>query len=100
MKRFQVVFTELAEQDLDGIIDYIAQDSVARAITYVESLRDRAIATLATVPDGGVDFYGAQFFPFDDYIIVYDVDEANETVIIHMVVHGSRQWKALFVNRF
>ncbi len=62
MNDYKVHFTELAEQDIDEIIDYIAQDSPTNAIRFVENLRDRAVKALGTAPKGGAEFLGARFF--------------------------------------
>ncbi|MGD7268361.1 type II toxin-antitoxin system RelE/ParE family toxin, partial [Ralstonia pseudosolanacearum] len=37
----RLAITPLAEQDLESIADYIAQDNPARAVTFVRDLREQ-----------------------------------------------------------
>ena len=96
---YHVVFTSLADADLDSIINYIAADNPVRAISFVEELRDRAVRTLSTTPKAGSIFDTVRVFTFGSYVLVYDVDEAAKTVIIHMIAHGSRQWREIITQR-
>lgn len=48
----QVLWTDTARQDLTGIIDYIAQDSIGNALVILDKLEAKA-ALLATLPDRG-----------------------------------------------
>ena len=49
---FQVVWTRTAEADLEGIVDFIADDSVDAALAVFTRIRERA-ATLKNFPDKG-----------------------------------------------
>lgn len=49
---FRVVWTSTAENDLQGIVDFIADDSVDIALAVFYRIRERA-ATLKTFPDKG-----------------------------------------------
>ena len=99
MDNYRVVFTSLADADLDDILDYIAADSPARAISFVTELRDRAVKTLSVVPMGGARRGSVRFFPFGDYVVVYEVYQERQTVVVHMISHASRQWQELIKDR-
>lgn len=51
-RNFTVLWTKVAEQDLEAIIDYIALDSIDRALDILSKLRDEA-ATLVSMPHRG-----------------------------------------------
>ena len=38
---YEVFFTELADADIDGIIDYIAKDNPHNALQFVSRLQER-----------------------------------------------------------
>lgn len=99
MKSYRIVFTRDAEDDLDSIIEYIAADNPVRAISFVQELKDSCENTLSLVPKAGSKFMNSRYFAFGDYIVVYDVDDINDTIVVHMITHGSRQWRVLFSER-
>ena len=99
MDNYRVVFTSLADADLYGVLEYIAADSPARAISFVEELRDRTIKTLSMVPLGGTRRGSVRFFPFGDYVVVYEIYQEQQTVVMHMISHASRQWQELIRDR-
>ena len=78
MDNYRVVFTSLADADLDDILDYIAADSPARAISFVTELRDRAVQTLSVAPMGGAKRGSVRFFPFGNYVVVYEVYQEQQ----------------------
>ena len=49
---FSVVWTKAAEADLEGIIDFIADDSIEAALVVLSRIHERA-ATLDSFPDKG-----------------------------------------------
>jgi len=51
-RNFAVQWTKVAEQDLEAIIDYIALDSIDKALSILSKLRDEA-ATLVSMPHRG-----------------------------------------------
>jgi len=97
---YKVYFTELADADIDGIINYIAKDNPDNALQFVSRLQERIEDTLATVPLAGSRYGSARFFAFDNYVVVYDVDEAGKSVYVHMVSEGHRQWRTILDGRF
>lgn len=51
-RNFAVQWTKVAEQDLEAIIDYIALDSIDKALSMLSKLRDEA-ETLVSMPHRG-----------------------------------------------
>jgi toxin ParE1/3/4 len=91
----KVVFTRNAEEDLEGIGDWIAQDNPVRAASFVTELR-RACLAIGRAP---------RSYPFVDqvrdpllrrrvygsYLIFYDIGTAA-VEILH-VLHGARDYE-------
>ena len=68
-------FTDKAERDLEGIIDYTVQEwGVSQANTYLDGLESRA-QLLAENPDLGMAretlFEGLLSFPYESHILYY-----------------------------
>lgn len=94
----KVVFSARARAGLRGIALYIARDNRARAIIFVEELRDKARA-LAEMPLAfplvpGHEPIGLRRRPHGDYLILYRVEDAR--VVILDIVHAARDWQGLF----
>ena len=96
---YVVKFTDLASEDIDHIIDYIAQDSPQNALEFIDALEERIRAVLCQFPETGSQYKQAYYFAFDNYIVVYDIDESSKTVDILMVSEGHRQWQSVFDKR-
>lgn len=93
----KVRLTPLAEADLEGIGDRIAERNPARAVTYVRELRERA-TRIGEFPHAGPPRpqwgEGIRVAVHGKYLIVYRV--RDETVQVLRVVHGARDLDALF----
>lgn len=96
---FTVKFTRLAEQDIDGIIHFIAQDNPNQALKFVDELQKRAVQTLEVFPRSGSTYKAVRYLPFDSYLVVYDIDETESVVNIVMVTEGHRQWREILTSR-
>jgi plasmid stabilization system protein ParE len=96
---YKIEFAEIADNDIDGILHYISQDTPQRAIKFIKSLRDRIKSMLGMFPYSGSRHLGFYYYSFDNYIVIYDVNESTKTVIILMVVESHRQWKIIFSER-
>ena len=96
---YSVYFTEEANADIDKISDYIAQDSPETALKFIDQLEQRITDTLSIAPHGGRQFAEARYLAFDNYIVVYDVDDAEKRAYIHLVTERHRQWQSLFSDR-
>lgn len=95
MSRF--VVSKRADQDLDGIADYIAQHNPSAAVRELRRLYDK-FALLATQPllgesrdDLGLDLRG---FAAGSYVIFYRPTEDGIEIV--GVVHGARNIPATF----
>jgi plasmid stabilization system protein ParE len=96
---YQVYFTKQADSDIDSILDYIAQDSPENAIRFIDTLQQRIEATLSIAPHGGSSCGDANYISFENYVVVYDIDEMNKAVYVLMVSEGHRQWQLIFSER-
>lgn len=76
--------------DLEEIFAYIAQDNPQAAARLVARIEEAA-TRIAQTPYMGEVTRNSRFrrFPVGNYLIVYEVDEAE--VIIHYVRHGARR---------
>ncbi len=86
-----------ATQDLTRIGDYIAQDSPARALAFVQMLRAK-LTLLPTMPQAfplvpRYEAHGIRRYPVADYLIFYRAEEAR-VVVIH-ILHGAQDYEAL-----
>ncbi|MFT5112397.1 MAG: plasmid stabilization system protein ParE [Parasphingorhabdus sp.] len=94
-----VRFTSLADSDLVEILDYIAQDSPLKALHFIDSLQERIKTTLSTFPNGGSTYKHFRYLSFDNYVVVYFVQEGKKEVFLHLVSEGHRQWRSVLSNR-
>jgi plasmid stabilization system protein ParE len=88
----RVVFTSSAEQALEQIADFIAQDSPLRAISFIDELREKALG-LARSPRAfplapRYEALGVRRRVHGRYLIFYRV-EAEAIVILH-ILHGAQ----------
>jgi toxin ParE1/3/4 len=84
---FTVKYMPKAIDDLRGIGAYIAQDSPARALTFISEIEQRTSKTLSLAPKAGTVHKGeTRFFPVRGYVVLYEVDEASKTAnVLHIV---------------
>lgn len=85
-----VLFTPLAETDLENIGDYIAQDNPARALTFIQDIRaqcqkvGKSPLAYRARPELGDDIRSCLF---GNYVILYRPDATD--VLIVRVLHGA-----------
>jgi plasmid stabilization system protein ParE len=90
-------FSSEAENDLEQIADYIAQDDPRRAVSFVRELRSKCEALLdarnsfASVPR--FEHHGIRRRVHGNYLIFYRV-ESEKVVIIH-ILHGATDYGAI-----
>lgn len=93
----QIIQTRTSLKDIDGIWDYIAENSPTRASQFVRRLK-RKLEELAANPYMGrarpeLDA-GLRSFPFEHYVVIYrPVPEGIEVV---RILHGRQDIDALF----
>jgi toxin ParE1/3/4 len=89
----QLVFDDQALADLENIYNWIAQDSPATAKTVVDRLLG-SVELLISFPFMGYAGHVPDTFewvvPRLPYIVVYEVDQAEEQVIVTAVFHGAQ----------
>lgn len=95
--KLPVVLERLAEQDLEGHVDYIAADRPSAAVRFVDAA-EAASARLAEMPRIGAvrnfrnpRLEGIRFWPipdFEKYLIFYRV--TGEEVQVLRVLHGAQ----------
>jgi toxin ParE1/3/4 len=91
---FTVKFMPKAIDDLRGIAAYIAQDSPARALTFISEIEQRTNKTLSLAPKAGTLYKGeTRFFPVRGYVFLYDVDEKRRIVNVLHIANGRMDWK-------
>jgi len=92
-----VVISAAAEADLEGIGDWIAEDSPNRAVTFVRGMRERCLS-LADFPRmfplvPRYEHMGLRRRPYGDYLIFYRVGE--DVIDIVRIIHGARDYEEI-----
>jgi toxin ParE1/3/4 len=103
MKKLEVIYLRKAQEDIDDITYYIAQDNLEAAVAFFEAV-ESTCAMLSTMPGIGSarDFRNPRFadlrmFPvkkFENYLIFYQ--STDEELLVVRVLHGARDIAALF----
>jgi len=90
----ELVFDDQAIADLEGIFNWIAQDSPATARKVTVRLL-RSIELLTSFPFMGHVGHAADTYewvvPRLPYVVVYQVDELHHRVVIAAVFHGAQE---------
>lgn len=90
----------LAEQDIESIGDYIAQDNPHRALTFISELRSQ-FAKIATLPKAcrSRPELGANIrsYAYGNYVIFFQ-DNPSEPCIVR-VLHGAMDIETQFAER-
>ena len=100
MKSVELVYTCKAEDDLDSIFDYIAENSAENALNYINRVQS-AIENLLTSPYMGVSCRSkgidrdCRILIFENFLIFYQVNEADNEITILRILHGSRKYQDL-----
>jgi len=96
MKTYRVELSDTAEGNILDIVEYIAVDNPARAVSFVKELTASLRNTLSLFPRVGrvVTDYDFEFelriFPYENYLAYYRIQEDRKTVEILFIFHGSR----------
>jgi toxin ParE1/3/4 len=89
----KLVYDDQALADLEGIFAWIAQDSPAIAKTVVDRLFSSTELLISFPFMGHVDRDPDTFewvVPRLPYVVVYEVDRAQERILVTAVLHGAR----------
>ena len=99
---YKLLYAVEADNDLQAIYDYIANDNLDRAVSYLGEI-EKQILRLTDFPNIGHDIkynelkaLGVKILPFDNYLIFYTINEPNKIINIVRVLHGSADYKRLF----
>ena len=91
-----VIFSPVAERDLELIGDYIAADNPRRALSFIAEIRDRC-REIALAPEAAPlrdDILpGIRMTVHGNYLIFYR--SGNADVRIERILHGARDIEAL-----
>ncbi len=97
--KYTLRYLPVAQSDLLEIFDYIAKDSLNRALSFTEKL-DKRIGLLEHHPHLGsiprhikLQEYGYRVLIVESYLVFYII--RGKTIEIHRVVHGSRNLEHL-----
>ena len=102
MKKYKVTITDLAEQDLRDIFDYIAWGLFApfTAARQLDRLEE-AIGTLDTFPEShrvfemeSMDIPNLRILPVDNYCIFFVPDKEKMTVTVIRILYEGRDSEA------
>jgi addiction module RelE/StbE family toxin len=100
---YRLVITELAEEDLRDIANYIANEllepttarkmitRIAEAIFQLEQMPFRN----GLVRDEQLAAKGIRYLLVHPYIVFYVISDNEETVSIIRILYGKRQWSSL-----
>jgi toxin ParE1/3/4 len=94
-----VVFSPLAEADLEAIADFIAKDNPSRALTFVEELRSRC-EKIGRSPEAARAFPAlapnARIVPHRRYVILFRNFPGE--ISIERILHGARDIASIVEN--
>jgi plasmid stabilization system protein ParE len=86
-----VVFSHRAADDLEAIADFIAQDTPARAVAFLQKLRQQCL-NIGRFPNAQPRFPElgdrARVMPYKNYVVLYQV--WDDVVSIERIIHGAR----------
>ena len=95
---YLITWRPMAEADLEGIVDYIAEDNPFAAERVVDAIEDAGnkLGEMATGRPGRVGGSYEKSLARLPYIIAYELRdmEGRESVVIVRVIHTSRDWRA------
>ena len=100
MEQYEVVISEPAETDLDGIADYIATQlsSPMSSINVVEAIENSVMSLshmphrYALVDDEHLAAMCYRKVPVKNYIVFFTIDEDAGVVNIERILYGRRDW--------
>lgn len=104
-KRYEVIWSDTAKRDLDGIVDYIAHDSVSNAVDVFSKIKGRC-SNLRFYPNRGrvvpeLRDYGVLWYRelvVNPWRIIYRVTE--NCVFVLSVIDSRRNVEDILLSRF
>ena len=89
-----IYYLAKAREDLEVILDFIAQDNLQRAQDYLQFLQT-SIVKLADFPKLGVECKrkhirrNCRVLIIEEYLVFYQIDETSQNIKIGRVLHRS-----------
>jgi toxin ParE1/3/4 len=102
--KYSVYWTEIAYNDLEGIVDYISNESIDKALDVLWSIRDKA-ENLNIFPERGRIVPELKFYNIENYRelvispwrIIYRID--GKKVYVIAVFDGRRNFEDIILDR-
>jgi toxin ParE1/3/4 len=97
--KYAIRLLQAAEDDLRGIITYIALDNPSAATALADKIETRLSSLsshplLGKIPDEpGLAHMGYRFLVVQNYLIFYTVEE--RVIWVHRIIHGARNYVSL-----
>jgi toxin ParE1/3/4 len=92
----QCFFSPLAEIDLEEIGDFIARDNPARAVSFIQEIKEKC-QKITEAPEAfplRLDIMnGLRMVSFRSYLIFYTI---GESIRVERILHGARDYPTLF----
>ncbi len=103
MKRYRILMTEPAADDLLRIAEYIAKElrEPITAQKLVEKIKEAVMSLIhmptrhALVADEYLAVQGIRKLPVENYIVFYVISEKDGTVTVIRILYGRRDWEQL-----
>ena len=93
---YQIIITEQADQNLENIGDYIAEDNPARAISFIREIRGYLEERLSHFPfSAKLVTNTIRMLPYKRYSVLYIVDEDQKSVKILHIFAGGQDWESI-----
>ena len=87
---YQIIKSLNANNDLNNIADYIAQDSPYRALSFVQEMMENFINKVSLFPKIGMkckDFY---YLVYQGYYVFYDIYEGKKEILILRIINSAQ----------
>ena len=101
MQEYNVIFSESAEDDLDGIVEYLSNFSPTIARRYYDDIMAKSLS-LAFMPhrcplvrDERLRNKGYRYLFIRNYTVFFVIDEPNYIVDIRAIMYSRREYTAL-----
>jgi len=90
----KVIISESADADLLEIGRIIAQDSLDRAISFINEIQETTEKTLSIFPESGSSYKDdLRYFTVRGYVFVYEYVKSEQTVLILNIYAPKQDWK-------
>ena len=98
--KYSVRLLAIAEQDLQEIVSYVADENVTAALALADRI-EKDLLRLASHPylgripdDDKLASLGYRFLVVENYLIFYTV--GVRTILVHRIIHGARDIPQMF----